>query len=76
MLMWLMGCAPSLPESPERVEELLGYLFAHLGDQEEAELQSGIANLTAQLSAGVLEDDRSAGFAVDSINAESRIPAG
>lgn len=68
MLLWLMGCAPSLPEAPERVEELLGYLFAHLGDQQEAELQSGIANLTAKLSTGVLEDDRSAGFAVDSIS--------
>jgi len=44
----LLGCRP--PEAPEDYEELVGFIFEHAGDEDEAELLAGLGNLSAWLA--------------------------
>jgi len=48
-----VGCRP--PEAPEEYEELVGYLFEHAADEDEAELVAGLDNLSAWLTGENLE---------------------
>ncbi len=45
-----MGCAP--PDAPARLENLCGYIFDHIGDEDDDALVEGVVNLRTWLGKG------------------------
>ena len=46
LLHLVLGCKPP-PQAPADYEQLLDYIFAHSGDEDDAELVAGLTNLQA-----------------------------
>ena len=55
MILLLLGCRPE--PAPAEMEELCAYLFEHLDDERDRELEDGVANLDLWLRANGIEDE-------------------
>ena len=47
----LLGCRPP-PDAPAKLEDLCGYLYDHIGDEEDDALQEGLRNLRVWIDKG------------------------
>ena len=68
LLMFVAGCkAP--PDAPEELDELVGYLYAHVADEDDAPLEVGAANLDAWL--GERLEETLDGYTVENLSEET-----
>lgn len=64
----LVGCAPVV-EAPTELNELMGFLFEHAADDDDATLAAGAVNLDTWLIDGM--DETADGYAVNDLSVES-----
>ena len=70
LLLFLTGCifwSKPPPQAPENLEDLCKYIFKHLDDEEEEELQAGLTNLHTWLNTGDNLDSTVAGYQVHNL---------
>lgn len=63
--LFLIGCKPP-PEAPQELDQLVGYLFEHLPDEEPDALEAGVENTRLWLSEHL--DDTLEGYTVDTLS--------
>ena len=69
-LVTTVGCKPP-PDAPADLENLSEYIFAHMGDEDTAELEAGIANLKVWLETGTNLESTLEGYTVNDLKDES-----
>ena len=70
VLLATVGCKPP-PDAPADLENLSEYIFAHMGDEDTAELEAGIANLKIWLETGTNLESTLEGYTVNDLKDES-----
>jgi hypothetical protein len=65
-----VGCKPP-PDAPDDLENLSEYIFAHMGDEDTAELEAGIANLKIWLETDSNLESTLEGYTVNDLKDES-----
>ncbi len=68
LLPMLTGCRPP-PDAPQELDELVGYLFNHLADEDPAAMEAGAANLDSWLSRRLEETIE--GYRVQNLSTEA-----
>ncbi len=65
-----IGCTPP-PDAPADLENLSEYIFAHMGDEDTAELEAGLINLRTWLETGTNLESTQEGYTVNDLKDES-----
>ena len=68
--LFAIGCTPP-PDAPADLENLSEYIFAHMGDEDTAELEAGLTNLRTWLETGTNLDSTKEGYTVNDLKDES-----
>ena len=63
----LAGCAPP-PDAPEALEDLCGYLYDHIGDEDDEALVVGLQNLRAWIDKGDNFEQTVEGYAISELD--------
>lgn len=72
-MLWLLACSPPTP-APDRLEELLGFLFQRVPDEDTAELEDGAGKLASWMSGRV--EETLEGYEIDPLTDEQLASAG
>lgn len=70
LLLVAVGCKPP-PQAPDALEDLCGYIFHHMGDEEPDELIMGIENLDAWLQRGNNLESTIEGYQITNLDQEA-----
>ena len=70
LLVGAIGCTPP-PDAPADLENLSEYIFAHMGDEDTAELEAGLINLRTWLETGTNLESTQEGYTVNDLKDES-----
>ena len=70
LLLGAIGCTPP-PDAPADLENLSEYIFAHMGDEDTAELEAGLINLRTWLETGTNLESTQEGYTVNDLKDES-----
>lgn len=70
LLTGAIGCSPP-PDAPADLENLSEYIFAHMGDEDTAELEAGLLNLRTWLETGTNLESTQEGYTVNDLKDDS-----